>query len=192
MRLANGMMKRLLNYMHRLQAQRRENRLRVRLEQQAVSLGQQVRMHDTVQLDTSYGGRIAVGSHTELLPGVLLMTYGGSIQVGERCSINPYTVIYGHGEGVRIGNDVLIAGHCLIIPANHVFTRTDIPINRQGTSSKGITIDDDVWIGAGCRILDGVHIGKGAIIAAGSVVNKSVEPFTIVGGVPAKKLKDRS
>ena len=156
-----------------------------------VSIGPGNKLHSTASLDTSMGGKIVIGSNNEILNGCLLMTYGGSISIGDNCSINPYTVLYGHGEGLVIGNHVLIAGHCLIIPANHVFVRTDITINKQGTFSKGIIIEDDVWIAAGCQILDGVTIGKGAIIAAGSVVNKSVEPYTIVGGVPAKLIKKR-
>lgn len=156
-----------------------------------ISLGQGNRIHPTASLDTSLEGTIVIGSNNEILNGCLLMTYGGRIRIGDNCSINPYTVLYGHGEGLLIGNNVLIAGHCLIIPANHVFTRTDIPINRQGTSSKGIIIEDDVWIAAGCRILDGVTIGKGSIVAAGSVVNRSVEPYSIVGGVPARLIKSR-
>lgn len=141
--------------------------------------------------DVSQHGVIEVGASTEILHGCLLMTYGGSISIGANCSINPYTIIYGHGPGTIIGNNVLIAGQCMIIPANHNFSRTDIPINQQGTNSKGIIIEDDVWIAAGCTILDGVKIGKGAIVAAGSVVNRSVEPYSIVGGVPAKVIKSR-
>lgn len=55
----------------------------------------------------------------------------------------------------------------------------------------GITVDDDVWIGYGATILDGVHIGRGGVVAAGAVVAKDVEPYTIVGGVPAKPIKKR-
>lgn len=156
-----------------------------------VQIGLANRLHNTAVFDTSKGGEIVIGSENEILNGCLLMTYGGSIAIGNNCSINPYTVLYGHGKGLVIGDNVLIAGHCLIIPANHVFSRTDIPINTQGTESKGIVINDDVWIGAGCQVLDGVTIGKGAIIAAGSVVNKSVEAHTIVGGVPAKFINKR-
>ena len=58
-------------------------------------------------------------------------------------------------------------------------------------TTQGITIDDDVWIGANCTILDGINIGKGCVIAAGAVVNKSLLPFSVVGGVPAKLLKKR-
>jgi acetyltransferase-like isoleucine patch superfamily enzyme len=143
-----------------------------------------------VFLDTQYGGKITIGKNCELLHGVLVMTYGGNISIGEKCSINPYTVLYGHGN-LTIGNNVLIAGHCLIIPSNHNFSDLTIPINQQGETKKGIVIKDNVWIGSGCRILDGVTIGEGAIVAAGAVVNKNVEANTIVGGIPAKLIRAR-
>jgi acetyltransferase-like isoleucine patch superfamily enzyme/GR25 family glycosyltransferase involved in LPS biosynthesis len=136
------------------------------------------------------GGLIYVGENTELLEGVVLQTYGGLIQIGKNCSINPYTIIYGHGN-VIIGNNVLIAAHCVIIPANHVFNNSNRPINSQGMNIEGIIIEDDVWLGAGVKVLDGVTIGKGAIVAAGAVVTKNVLPNTIVGGVPAKFIKIR-
>lgn len=149
-----------------------------------------VKRYNNVVLNTDFGGTITIAEKTELLYGVILMTYGGNITIGSNCSINPYTVLYGHGN-LTIGNNVLIAGHCLIIPANHVFSNLEIPICKQGETRKGITIEDNVWIGSGCRILDGVTIGTGAIIAAGAVVNKNVLPNTIVGGVPAKLIKKR-
>lgn len=139
---------------------------------------------------TKGSGKITIKKNTEILNGVLILTYGGNISIGEGCSINPYTIIYGHGD-TTIGNNVLIASHCSIVPNSHVFTDRTLPISKQGNISKGIVIEDDVWIGHGCSVLNGVRIGKGAIVAAGSVVNKDVPPFTIVGGVPAKKLKDR-
>lgn len=150
-----------------------------------------VKIYPQVVLSTEYGGSIKIGKSSEVLYGVICMTYGGSIEIGENCSINPYTVLYGHG-GLKIGNNVLIAGHCLIIPANHKFENLNIPINSQGESRKGIIIEDNVWIGAGCRILDGVTIGSGSIVAAGAVVNNNVPENSIVGGVPAKIIRTRS
>ena len=149
-----------------------------------------VRVFDNVVFNTEYGGCISIGEKTELLYGVLLMTYGGNITIGKNCSINPYTVLYGHGN-LTIGDNVLIAGHCLIIPANHIFEDIRRPINSQGETRMGIILEDNVWIGAGCRILDGVTIGTGAVVAAGAVVNKNVSPNTVVGGIPAKLIKNR-
>jgi acetyltransferase-like isoleucine patch superfamily enzyme len=86
---------------------------------------------------------------------------------------------------------VRIAANTTIIPANHNFSNLEKPIRKQGLTKEGIKIEDDVWIGSGCRILDGVKIGKGAVIGAGSVVTSSVPSNTVYGGVPAKHIKDR-
>lgn len=185
------MISRISNRIRQIMLNRQYKKIRLKLLLKNVKIGERNRIHADCVFDTSSGGQIILGSNNELLNGCLFMTYGGNISVGSGCSINPYTIIYGHGAGTVIGNNVLIAGHCMLIPANHVFSRTDIPINQQGTRSNGIIIEDDVWIAAGCQILDGVTIGKGSIIAAGSVVNKSVEPYSIVGGVPAKLIKRR-
>ena len=144
-----------------------------------------------VHLETNYGGSINIGTKNEFLYGVCLMTYGGKITIGNNCSINPYTIIYGHGEGVQIGNNVLIAGHCMIIPSNHNFSKSNVLINQQGATSKGIKIEDDVWLGTGVKVLDGVTIAKGCVIAAGAIVNQSTEAYSVYAGVPAKKIKNR-
>lgn len=90
-----------------------------------------------------------------------------------------------------IGNYVRIAAHTVIVATQHIFERIDIPICHQGVEGKGITIEDDVWIGANCTVLGGVTIGKGTIVAAGAVVTKDVEPYSIVAGVPAKVIGSR-
>lgn len=150
-----------------------------------ISLGQNVHIAYTADLEILDGGKILIGENTSICHGVLLSTHGGIIEIGKNCSINPYTIIYGHSK-TKIGNNVLIAGHCMIIPANHVFENKDELIIKQGLNKIGIIIEDDVWIGHGCSILDGVCIGKGSIVAAGSVVNKDIPPNSIYAGVPAK------
>ena len=140
------------------------------------------------------GTRIRIGAHSFLYDFVVLKAVGGSgdIIIGENCYINPHATIYS-GSGVRMGNYVLIGPGCVIAPANHAFDRTDIPIRHQGflPSRGGVVIEDDVWIGANSTLLDGTYIGHGAIVAAGSVVNGRIEPLTIVGGIPAKKIGER-
>jgi acetyltransferase-like isoleucine patch superfamily enzyme len=93
--------------------------------------------------------------------------------------------------GLQIGDGVRIGAGVVIIPSNHVFADPDVPIYRQGNEGKGICIESDVWIGANCTVLDGVTIGQGSVIAAGAVVNKDVDPYSVVGGVPARLIKKR-
>jgi len=131
------------------------------------------------------GGKIVIGKNCEIHDFAILMTYGGDIIVGDDSSVNPFTIIYGHG-GTVIGKGVRLAAHSTIIPANHIFGDSNIPLHKKGIITKGIKIDNYVWIASGCRILDGVIIGKHAVIGAGSVVNKSIPDFCVAIGVPAK------
>lgn len=134
---------------------------------------------------------IEIGDNSLIKPYAMLMTYpGGVIRIGRNCSINPFCVLYGHG-GLEIGDNVRIATHCVIIPANHRFDRLDMPITAQGLSKRGIKIGGDVWIGASVTILDGCEIGAGAVIGAGSVVTRDVEPNSVVAGAPAKLIRYR-
>lgn len=155
-----------------------------------IRLAPTVRIARTATVETRCGGTIVIDDDSELLDYACVLSYGGHIRIGHNCSVNAFTVIYGHG-GVTIGDNVLIAGHCMIIPSQHRFDRLDIPIRMQGATSRGIRIEDDVWIGHACSILDGVTIGRGAVVAAGSVVNRDVPPGAVVGGVPARVLKWR-
>jgi acetyltransferase-like isoleucine patch superfamily enzyme len=136
------------------------------------------------------GGTIRIGRGVRLSDGVILAPFGGSIVLEENVYIGPYCVIYGHG-GLKIGRDCMIAAHCVLIPGNHRFDDTDKPIRQQGESSKGITIGQDVWIGSGTQVLDGVTIGDGCVIGAGAVVNRSIEPYQVAAGVPARVIRTR-
>lgn len=135
-------------------------------------------------------GDIVLGKGAYIHDGVILDATGGTIRIGDRTVINPYCVLYGAG-GLDVGQDVGIATHTVMIPANHGYTDMQIPIMKQPINKKGIRIADNVWIAAHCVILDGVQIGEGAIIAAGAVVTRDVAPEVIVAGVPARVLKHR-
>jgi acetyltransferase-like isoleucine patch superfamily enzyme len=119
-----------------------------------------------------------------------LAPYGGSIELGDNIFIGPHCVIYGHG-GLRIGSNTMIAAHTIIIPANHNFSDPDRLIQDQGETRRGITIEDDCWIGSGVRICDGVTLGRGTVVGAGSVVTKSLPAGIIAVGVPARQIKSR-
>jgi acetyltransferase-like isoleucine patch superfamily enzyme len=160
-----------------------------------VVFGNDVSIHHSVSICWSASldparGRIAVGRHSSLDEGVILRAYGGLIDIGENCTVNPYCFLHGGGNLV-IGNGVRIASHAVIIAANHMFDDPNQYIYMQGESRRGIVIEDDVWIGAGAKILDGVTIKRGTVVGAGSVVTKSTEPYSIVAGVPAKPISSR-
>lgn len=144
----------------------------------------------TIHLSGKEGGYVKIGNHCSIKRGSILITENGNITIGDNCTINPYCILYGNG-GLSIGNNVRIATHTVIVPANHNFHNIDIPICKQGLTTKGIKIDNDVWIGAHCSILDGVHIAEGCIIGAGSVLTKSTEPYGIYVGNPARFLRKR-
>jgi acetyltransferase-like isoleucine patch superfamily enzyme len=112
------------------------------------------------------------------------------VKVGMNLSVGEYSFFVGNG-GIEIGDNVLVGHHVSIISAQHGYLNPALPMIAQGLTFGKVTIGDDVWIGAGARILPGVTIGTGSIIGANSVVTKDVAPYSIVGGVPAATIGSR-
>jgi acetyltransferase-like isoleucine patch superfamily enzyme len=168
---------------------------RARIAGTNVVIGDHTHIEEAVVLQGGPAARpseyVQIGEHCRIRTGAQIRALGGFVKIGRQCSVNPQTILYGTG-GLVIGDGVRIAAHVVVVAAMHRFDRVDIPIYQQGSTASGIAIEDDVWIGAGARILDNVRIGRGAIIAAGAVVVNDVEPYTIVGGVPARLLRHRA
>jgi len=117
----------------------------------------------------------------------------GAIRIGNHVSLASNVAINAACRGViEISNDVMIGPNCVLRSSNHGFSLTGVPIREQPHQAGIIRICDDVWIGANVTVVGNVTIGKGAIVGAGSVVTKDVGPFEIVGGVPAKLIRQRS
>lgn len=155
-----------------------------------VRIALSARVSRSAVIHAQYGGHIEVGDGCEIEEFALIKSYGGSIVIGEGCFVGPGCILYGHG-GLRIGRYVKIAGQCVIIPSNHRFDNIDQSIFLQGEDSRGVVIEDDVWLGAGVRVLDGVTIGYGSVIGAGAVVTRNTEPYGVYVGVPATKIRSR-
>ncbi|HEY7160936.1 MAG TPA: acyltransferase [Acidobacteriota bacterium] len=115
---------------------------------------------------------------------------GKGLQISDDVYIGP-RCYFGAGGGITIGSKVVIGASVELLAENHRFEDSEIPIQDQGVSRKGIVIEDDVWIGNSVIVLDGVRIGRGAVIGAGSIVTKDVPVNAVIVGNPARILKYR-
>lgn len=134
------------------------------------------------------------GINLAIAPGVKIYP-SKFVKIGNNVMIGRDVIISTSKSGsspVFIGDDVMIAHRSLIIGGNHKYTRTDIPMNKQGEGVQGaINIESDVWIGAGCIVLTGVTIGEGSIVGSGSIVSKDIPKYSIAVGSPAKVINKR-
>jgi maltose O-acetyltransferase len=114
---------------------------------------------------------------------------GRTLRIGHRTQIGLNSRI---DHEVTIGDDVLMGPDVVMLSGGHAFEAVDIPINQQGaTACKPIVISNDVWIGTRVIILPGVEIGSGSVIGAGSIVSRSIPPYSIAVGAPAKVIRTR-
>ena len=130
-----------------------------------------------------------IGDNVSIFPNVFMFNID-ELSIGNNVSIHPMCYIEAKGE-IEIGDDVSIAHAVTILSVNHVFADTNLPIKEQGIEYHKTEIKSNVWVGAKSSILAGVTIGSGSIIATGAVVTKNVDENCIVGGVPAKLIKNR-
>ena len=133
--------------------------------------------------------RIHIGNEFKIWHNCILSLNKGKIILGNNGLLGVGTILNAGNNIIRIGNGVAIAQHCRIIAYSHHYQEGVSVFESYKTGD--IVIEDDVLIGAGVTILPSVRIGKGAIVAAGAVVNKDIEPYTIVGGIPARYIKSR-
>lgn len=114
---------------------------------------------------------------------------GENVRIGDNSDIGINCQIWGT---VSIGNDSFMGPEVVIRTTNHNFWQTNLPIRLQGSEKEApVKIGNDVWIGQRAIILPGINIGNHAIIGAGSVVTKNIEPWAIVGGNPARIIRMR-
>jgi acetyltransferase-like isoleucine patch superfamily enzyme len=130
-----------------------------------------------------------IGKRVVYYPGVWIMS-GRGLKLGDDVDLALGVVVTTHG-GVQIGHRTLVGYRAQILSSNHRIPAGRDPIFFAGHESAPIRIGNDVWIGAHAIVLPGVTIGDGAVVAAGSIVNRDVPPYEIVGGVPARMLRVR-
>lgn len=144
--------------------------------------------------DSVKGSKIIIGANSVIDSFVKIKPAGGlgDLIIGEKVIINSGCVIY-TGNGIIMGNNISVASNCTFAPTNHQFIDKNKLINQQGfcQSKGGIIIEDDVWIGANCVILDGAIIRRGAVIGAGSIVRLEIPEYSVNVGNPLRIIQHR-
>lgn len=138
------------------------------------------------RLDLNAGNKLIIGDRTIIENHVILNNGIGDIEIGNNTMITSRGMILGPA---LIGNNVVLGIGSQILGLTHDYEDIEKSIKDQGVSGTKVIIEDDVWIGGNCVIIQGIEIGKHSLVAAGSVVTKDVEPYTIVAGNPARPIK---
>lgn len=136
------------------------------------------------------GKCVTIGKYSLIECTSVLWHLGEGLEVGDNSSIGDYSFI-GCAAGVTIGSNVLMGQRVSFHSQNHRFSDVTRPIRDQGVTNSPIVVGDDCWLGAGTIILSGVELGPGTVVAAGSVVNRSFGPNSVLAGVPARLIKLR-
>jgi len=164
------------------------NNFKIYLLEENVTLGKNVVIGRGVIIKTTDGGKITIGNNVSIESNCYIYAKYGEITIGDNAFVGFGTQIVAL-KSVSIGRDNLISAYCIIRDANHRIKR-GVTINMQPHDVLEIVIFDNVWLGSHCVVTKGSIIGEGAVIGANSVVTKSVEEYTVVGGVPAKFIKN--
>lgn len=138
------------------------------------------------RLDLIPSKKCVVGYHAIIDDYAIINNGMGDILIGDHSHITPRVTLVGP---VTIGKNVIVANGVIISGLTHNYTDVNTPIARQGVSTNPTVIEDDAWIGSNSSIIQGITIGTHCIVAAGSVVTKSVPPYSVVGGNPARILR---
>ncbi len=143
-------------------------------------------IHRSARMDTPPYRKFSLGDYSVIESFACINNAVGDVMIGDHTRIGLHNTIIGP---VEIGSHVNLAQGITVTALNHNFGDTEKRIDEQGVSTKPVTIEDDVWVGANAVILPGVTIGNHCVVAAGAVVTKDVPPHSLVAGVPAKVIK---
>ncbi len=153
-----------------------------------VRLGRMVKISALGKGFIKLGNNVSIGDFSRIITSTSLNNLGQGISIGDDVGIGEFAYL-GGAAGLEIGRATIVGQYFSCHPENHNFNDVSTDIRHQGVSRKGIKIGENCWIGSKVTILDGVTIGNHCVIAAGSVVTKSMPAYSVIGGVPAKILK---
>lgn len=162
-----------------------------------IRCGKNVKFEDYSEIHGLCSEGLNFGDYVTISRGVMIRPssyyggdYGIGLTMGEHSSIGPYGYVGCSGR-ITIGKNVMFGPKCSLFAENHVFSDTQASIKSQGVQQKGITVEDDCWIGSNVTILDGVTIGKGSVIGAGTLVTKDVPAGSVVKDKRNKNIYSR-
>lgn len=148
--------------------------------------GKSVKFEDYSEIHGLCSDGLIFGDYVTISRGVMIRPssyyggdYGKGLVIGDHSSIGPYGFVGCSGK-ITIGSNVMFGMKCNLLAENHNFSNTEVSIKSQGVNQKGITVEDDCWIGCNVTILDGVTIGQGSVIGAGTLVTKDIPPRSVV------------
>jgi acetyltransferase-like isoleucine patch superfamily enzyme len=136
--------------------------------------------------------RLSLGRGTTVSSFTKIKTTDGPLTTGRQCGFGPGCFVAAGSDGIRLGDHVIFGPNVSVIAANYAYGKLDVPLEEQGTTSQGIRIGRNVWVGANAVILDGSDIGDNSIVVAQSLVNRKFPPNSIIQGNPAKVILERA
>ncbi len=160
-----------------------------------IIFGKNVTIYNHTQIDgyasrkVIIGNNVTIGAFSNISCTSHLSKYGVGFKIGNNSSCGDYSQ-FGAAGGIEIGNDVIMGSYISFHSENHNFNDCSKLIREQGVTSLGIKIGNNVWVGAKATFLDGCQVGNNCVIAAGAVVNGVFPKNVVIGGVPAKVLKE--
>ena len=162
-----------------------------------ITCGKNVKFEDFSEIHGLCSDGLVFGDYVTISRGVMIRPssyYGNDLEkglvMGEHSSIGPYGYV-GCSGMITIGKNVMFGPKCSLFAENHNFSDIEKNIKSQGVNQKGITVEDDCWIGSNVVILDGVTIGKGSVIGAGTLITKDVPAGSVVMDKREKRIKER-
>jgi acetyltransferase-like isoleucine patch superfamily enzyme len=157
-----------------------------------IRIGDGVTIDDLVVLDakgTTNRG-IDIGNGVFLGRSTILSCKDGDIVLGDQTNLGFHCEIFS-GSTVRVGRHGLFAAYVYLVGGGHEFEKGDVAVIEQPRASEGITLGDNVWLGTGAKVLDGVRLGRDVVVGANAVVNSDLPDGAIAAGVPARVLRKR-
>ena len=157
-----------------------------------ITIGDDVVIDDYCVLDAKGQDNrgIRIGNGVFIGRNTILNCKNGNIDLEDRVNISANCMIFSASE-VSIGADYLMAGYCYLVGGTHQFDDPDVPVLHQQRSSNGICLESGGWLGTHTSVMDGVRIGKHAIIGAGSVVSRNIPDYAVAAGVPVTIINRR-